>query len=185
MFKYAKKLNFPVDIKRKDLKMAKVLITQFGGPDGELGAALRYFSQKFSMPDEKGRSVLNDIATEELGHAEMICTMVHQLTKDVTVEEMKAAGLEGQYADHGLGIYPTDATGNPFTVTYFQSKGDVIADLVEDMAAEAKAEATYNYLIELTNDEDVIRPLLFLRQREVIHYNRFKGLLDYYKSKGY
>lgn len=185
MYKYVKHLNYPVDIKSKDLKMAKNLITQFGGPNGELGAALRYFSQKFSMPDEKGKSLLNDIATEELGHCEMICTMINQLTKDATIEELKAAGLEGIYADHAKGIYPTDATANPFTVTYYAVTGDVIADLYEDMAAEQKARAVYENLIDLTNDRDILRVLLFLRQREIVHFNRFKELCEHYKKMGY
>ena len=185
MFKYVKHLNYPINIKKKDLKMAKCLITQFGGSNGELAASLRYFSQKFSMPDEKGKALLNDIATEELGHCEMICTMVRELTKDATVAELKAAGLENIYAEHGKGIYPTDASGVPFTATYFAVTGDVIADLYEDMAAEQKARAVYENLIDLTNDEDVLGVLLFLRQREVVHFNRFKELKDYYKKKGY
>lgn len=185
MFKYVKHLNYPVNIKRKDLRMAKYLVTQFGGSNGELAASLRYFSQKFSMPDEKGKALLNDIATEELGHCEMICTMISQLTKDATVEELKNAGLENIYAEHGKGIYPTDASGVPFTATYFAVTGDVIADLYEDMAAEQKARAVYENLIDLTDDEDVLGVLLFLRQREVVHFNRFKELKDYYKKKGY
>lgn len=185
MFKYVKHLNYPVNIRKKDLKMAKNLITQFGGSNGELAASLRYFSQKFTMPDEKGKSLLNDIATEELGHCEMICTMVHQLTKDATVEELKEAGLSGVYSEHGKGIYPTDANGVPFTATYFAVTGDVIADLYEDMAAEQKARAVYENLINLTKDEDVLGVLLFLRQREIVHFNRFKELKDYYKKKGY
>ena len=185
MFKYVKHLNYPVNIKKKDLRMAKNLLTQFGGSNGELAASLRYFSQKFTMPDERGKSLLNDIATEELGHCEMICTMVHQLIKDATVEELKEAGLAGVYTEHGKGIYPTDSNGVPFTVTYFAVTGDVIADLYEDMAAEQKARAVYENLINLTKDEDVLGVLLFLRQREVVHFNRFKELKDYYEKKGY
>ncbi len=185
MFKYVKHLNYPVNIKKKDLKMAKYLLTQFGGANGELSAALRYFSQKFSMPDEKGKSLLNDIATEELGHCEMICSMVSELTKDATKEEMVSAGLGSIYTEHGKGIYPTDSEGNPFTVTYFAVTGDVLADISEDMAAEQKARAIYENLIHMTNDEDIIGVLLFLRQREIVHFNRFKELYDYYKRKGY
>ena len=185
MFKYDKKLAYPVNITKKDLKMAKYLITQFGGPNGELSAAMRYFSQKFTMPDDKGKALLNDIATEELGHVEMICTMVHQLTKNATIEELEKAGLGSYYTEHGVGIFPVDATGNPFTAAYFAVTGDVLANLSEDMAAEEKARATYEALINETNDEDIIGPLLFLRQREIIHFNRFKQLYDYYKSKGY
>lgn len=185
MYKYVKTLAFPVDIKKKDIKMAKYLITQLGGANGELGAALRYFSQKYTMPDDKGRSLLNDIATEELGHVEMISTMVYQLLKDATKEEIKDAGLGGYFADHRKGVYPVDASGVPFTSAYFQVTGDPIADLVEDMAAESKARVTYENLIELTDDEDLINPLLFLRQREVVHFNRFEELYNEYKTKGY
>ena len=185
MFKYVKHLPYPVDIHKKDLKMAKYIITQMGGANGELGAALRYFSQKFSMPDDKGKALLNDIATEEMGHLEMIATMVHQLMANATIEEIKAAGLEAMYADHGKGIYPTNASGVPFTAAYFDSSSDVLANLSEDMAAEQKARATYENLIDLATDPDVIGPLLFLRQREVVHFNRFKELFDYYQKQGY
>ena len=185
MFKYDKKLAYPINITKKDLKMAKYLITQFGGPNGELSAAMRYFSQKFTMPDDKGRALLNDIATEELGHVEMICTMVHQLTKNATIDELEKAGLGSYYTEHGVGIFPVDATGNPFTCAYFAVTGDILANISEDMAAEEKARATYEGLINQTNDEDIIGPLLFLRQREVVHFNRFKQLYDYYKNKGY
>ncbi len=185
MFKYVKHSNFPINIRKKDLRMAKYLLTQFGGANGELAAAMRYFSQKFTMPDEYGKALLNDIATEELGHCEMICSMVHQLTKDATVKELEAAGLGSYYADHNKGVYPTDASGVPFTATYFAVTADPIADLMEDMAAEQKARAVYENLIDLTNDEDVLRPLLWLRQREVVHFNRFKELYERYKKKGY
>ncbi len=184
MFKYDKKLVYPVNIKKKDLRMAKYLVTQFGGPNGELGAALRYFSQKFAMPDEYGKSLLNDIATEELGHCEMICTMVRQLLKDATIEEIECAGLTANYVEHSRGVYPSDANGFPFTAASLASSGDVLADLAEDMAAEQKARATYENLIDVTKDPDIIAPLLFLRQREIIHYARFKELFDYYKQKG-
>ena len=185
MFKYDKKLAYPINITKKDLKMAKYLITQFGGPNGELSAAMRYFSQKFTMLDDKGRALLNDIATEELGHVEMICTMVHQLTKNATIDELEKAGLGSYYTEHGVGIFPVDATGNPFTCAYFAVTGDILANISEDMAAEEKARATYEGLINQTNDEDIIGPLLFLRQREIVHFNRFKQLYDYYKNKGY
>lgn len=158
---------------------------QFGGANGELAAAMRYFSQKFTMPDDKGKALLNDISTEELGHCEMICTMVNQLTKNATLKELEEAGLASYYADHNKGIYPVDASGVPFSATYFAVTADPIADLMEDMAAEQKARATYENLIDLTTDEDVLAPLLFLRQREVVHFDRFKELYEYYKSKGY
>lgn len=182
MFKYTKMLPYPLNIKKKDLRMAKYIMTQLGGYAGELGAALRYFSQKFNMPDDKGRALLNDISTEEFGHAEMISAMVHMLTKDATLEEMEKAGLESMYAEHGKGIYPTDSNGVPFSAETFASTGNFFADLSEDMAAEEKARAAYERLIDLTDDPDLIEPLLFLRQREVVHFERFKELYDYYKK---
>ena len=185
MFKYVKHTNYPINITKKDLRMAKFLLTQFGGANGELAAAMRYFSQKFTMPDDKGKALLNDISTEELGHCEMICTMVNQLTKNASVKELEEAGLASYYADHNKGIYPVDASGVPFTAAYFAVTADPIADLMEDMAAEQKARAVYENLIDLTTDEDVLAPLLWLRQREVVHFNRFKELYEYYKSKGY
>lgn len=185
MFKYVKHTNYPVNIKKKDLKMAKYLLTQFGGANGELAAAMRYFSQKFTMPDDYGKSLLNDISTEELGHCEMICTMVKQLTENATVEELERAGLGSYYADHNKAIFPIDANGVPFTAAYFASTADPLADIADDMAAEQKARAVYENLINLTDDEDIIGPLLFLRQREIVHFNRFKELFDYYKKKGY
>ena len=185
MFKYVKHLNYPINIRKKDLRMAKYLLTQFGGANGELAAAMRYFSQKFTMPDDRGKALLNDIATEELGHCEMICTMVNQLTQNATIKELEEAGLGSYYADHNKGIYPTDASGVPFTATYFAVTADPLADLMEDMAAEQKARAVYENLIDLTNDEDILGPLLFLRQREIVHFNRFKELYEYYVKKGY
>lgn len=185
MWKYEKALPFPINIRNKNLKFAKLLVTQYGGANGELAAALRYLNQRYTMPDDKGKALLTDIGTEELGHVEMICTMVYQLTKNATIEELKAAGFSQHYAEHGLGLYPTDANGVPFTVAYFATTGDPIADITEDMAAEEKARAVYENLIDLTDDPEIIKPLLFLRQREVIHFNRFKELLEYYKKKGY
>ncbi len=183
MWRYQKKLQYPINITKKDLKMAKLLITQYGGSNGELGAALRYLNQRYTMPDNKGQALLTDIGTEELAHIEMISTMVYQLLKDATIEEIKQAGLAPHYAEHKLALYPTNADGVPFTVDYFATTGDPIADLAEDMAAEQKARAVYENLIDLTNDPDVIGPLLFLRQREVVHYNAFKELFDEYQKK--
>ena len=185
MFKYAKMLPYRVNIKKPDLNMAKVIISQYGGPQGELGAALRYLNQRFTMPDDYGKALLTDIGTEELGHVEMICTMLYQLTKGATLEELKEAGMEGYYTEHGLDLFPANTDGVPFTTAYISSVGDVIANITEDMAAEQKARAVYEHLIDLANDEDVIGPLLFLRQREVVHYNRFKELLERYKKMGY
>lgn len=184
MFKYEKMLEYPVNVRKKDIKMAKNLVAQLGGPDGELAASLRYLCQRFSMPDDKGKALLSDIGTEELGHVEMISTMIDQLLKTATIMEIKEAGLEGWYTQHKRGIFPMDTSGVSFTSAYIASTGDPIVDLQEDMAAEEKARATYENLIDLTNDEDLLGPLNFLRQREVVHFNRFKELRDEYKKKG-
>lgn len=183
MFSYIKRLQYPINIKKKDLKMAKYLVTQYGGPNGELGAALRYLNQRYTMPDNKGKALLTDIATEELGHVEMLQSMIYQLTKDATVQELIDAGLGSNFAEHGMGIYPTDASGVPFTVAYFATTGDTLADLSEDMAAEQKARAVYENLIDMTDDPDIIGPLLWLRQREIVHFARFKELFEYYQEK--
>ena len=185
MWKYVKTLEYPVNIKKKDLKMAKYLVTQYGGSNGELAAALRYLNQRYTMPDDKGKALLTDIGTEELAHVEMISTMIYQLMKDASLEELREAGLDTHYAEHSKALYPTDANGVPFTVAYFATTGDPLADISENMAAEQKARAVYENLIDLTTDEDVLAPLLWLRQREVVHFNRFKELYEYYKSKGY
>lgn len=185
MYKYDKKLPYPVDIKKKDIAMAKLIITQFGGPNGELGAFLRYFCHKFTMPTPEGAALLNDIATEEMGHCEMVCTMVSQLLKDASLDELKQHGLTANYVEHGKAIYPSDSFGNPFTAGSLQSMGDPITDLAEDMVAEEKARSTYENLIDMTEDPDLINPLLFLRQREIVHFARFKELHDKYKKMGY
>ena len=185
MWKYVKTLEYPVNIKKKDLRMAKYLVTQYGGANGELAAAWRYLNQRYTMPDDKGKALLTDIGTEELAHVEIISTMIYQLMKDATLDELKVAGLDTHYAEHGKGLYPTDANGVPFTVMYFATTGDPMADISEDMAAEQKARAVYENLINLTKDQDVIDVLLFLRQREIIHFNRFKQLYEEYEKKGY
>ena len=185
MWKYSKKLQFPVNIRNKNLKMAKTIISQYGGAQGELGAALRYLNQRYTMPDEKGKALLTDIGTEELAHVEMICTMVSQMMKGATIEELKENDLLGNYTEHGMSLFPTDSNGIPWTAAYISSTGDPIADLEEDLAAEQKARAVYENLIDQTNDPDILGPLLWLRQREVVHYNRFKELSDEYKAKGY
>ena len=185
MWKYEKKLQYPVDIKKKDLKMAKYILTQYGGPAGELAAAWQYLDQRYNMPDERGKALLTDIGTEELAHVEMICTMVSQMMKGATIEELKAAGLEGNYTEHGLALFPTDSNGVAWTATYISTTGDPVADLEEDLAAEQKARAIYEHLIDLSDDPDITGPLLWLRQREIVHYNRFKELSDEYKAKYY
>lgn len=183
MWKYEKKLAYPVNIRKKDLKMAKFLLAQYGGPDSELSAALQYMNQRYSMPDDKGKALLTDIATEEFGHVEMIATMVTQLTKDASVDEMKKYGLGGIYTMHDNAVFPSSPTGEPYTTAYISTTGDYIADLESNMASEQRARATYEHLIDLTDDVDLIAPLLFLRQREVMHYQRFKELRNYYLEK--
>ena len=179
MWYYVKTLEYPINLKSCDLNMAKLIITQYGGPDGELGAALRYLNQRYTMPTNKSKGLLTDIGTEEMGHVEMLGTMVYQLMENASIEEIKAAGLAGHYADHGKALFYTDATGNPWTATYIQAKGDVIADIHEDMAAEQKARATYEWLINLTDDAEIKKILGFLREREVVHYQRFgEALMD-------
>lgn len=180
MWKYIKKLEYPVNIRKKDLKMAKNLLAQYGGPDGEFAAAMRYLNQRYSMPDEKGQALLTDIGTEEIAHVEMIAAMVMQLMKGATVEELEAAGLNAQYVQHDHALFPVDAAGVPFTATYIETTGDYWADLESDMAAEQRAKVTYEHLMTMTDDPDLLAPLSFLRQREVVHYNRFKELRDCY-----
>lgn len=183
MFMYEKVLQFPVNITKKDLKLAKILYTQYGGPDGELAAAIRYFNQSFQMPDDKGKALLIDIATEELGHIEMIDTMIKGLMKGATIEELKEYGLDKAYAQRGNDLFPMDNFANPFTTAYIGATGDVIANLYEDMAAEQKARAVYENLLDLTTNEEVIAPLIFLREREIVHFTLFKELCEYYINK--
>ena len=174
MWTYNKILQYPINIKCTDPRLAKVIISQYGGPDGEIGAALRYLSQRFGMPDEKAKAILNDIGTEELAHLEMVGSIVHQLTKNASIEEIEAAGLSAYYTDHGVDVYPQSAAGIPFSANALACKGDAIANLQEDLAAEQKARATYEKLIDLCRDnQDVLDPLRFLREREVVHFQRF------------
>ena len=174
MWTYNKVLEYPINIKCSDPRLAKVIISQYGGPDGELAASLRYLSQRFGMPDQNAKAILNDIGTEELAHLEMVGTIVHQLTKDASIEEIEAAGLSPYYTDHGVDVYPQSAAGVPFSATCLACKGDAIANLQEDLAAEQKARATYEKLIDLcADDPDVIDPLRFLREREIVHFQRF------------
>lgn len=183
MWLYEKKLEYPIHIKKRDLKMAKAMLAQYGGPDSELAASLRYLNQRYTMPDGKGFALLTDIGTEEMAHWEMIGTMVQQLMKGATIEELRANGLEGNYTQHDGANFPTDANGVPFTTAYIEASGDYLADLESDMAAEERARSTYEHLMNLTNDSDVLSPLSFLRQREIVHYTRFKELREYYMSK--
>lgn len=179
MWEYEKKLQHPVNIKNPNPRLAKAIISQYGGPDGELAASLRYLSQRFDMPNDIARATLNDIGTEELAHLEIIGTIVHQLTKGISTAEIKKAGFDDYFTDHGIGVYPQSASGTPFTAAFIQVKGDPIADLNEDLAAEQKARATYEHLIKLADDPDVIAPLKFLRAREIVHYQRFGETLRY------
>lgn len=183
MWKYEKKLQCPVNIKNKNVKMAKYIITQTGGANGELAATLRYMNQRYTMPDDFGKSELTDIATEELAHLEIISAMVYQLLDGATAEELEKEGLGSQYTEHKLGIYPQDSNGIPFTASYFAVTGDYLADISEDMAAEQKARATYENLMDLTDDPDILAPLSFLRQREIVHFERFKRLYELYSGK--
>lgn len=173
MFIYQKKLQYPVKISRPNPALAKFIISQYGGPDGELGASLRYLSQRYSMPYPELKGLLTDIGTEELGHLEMIAAIVHQLTRKMTPEEIKNAGFDAYFVDHTAGVYPQFASGTPWTAATMQVKGDVITDLSEDMAAEQKARTTYDNILRLSDDPDVNDVIKFLREREIVHYQRF------------
>ena len=190
MWTYNKVLQYPVNIKTTDPRLAKVIISQYGGPDGELAASLRYLSQRFGMPDQTAKAILNDIGTEELAHLEMVGSIVHQLTKNASIEELEKAGLAPYYTDHGVDVYPVSAAGVPFTASYIAAKGDPIANLQEDLAAEQKARVTYEKLIDLCRDNpDVLDPLKFLRQREIVHFQRFgealRGIQDRLSQKNF
>ena len=173
MWNYEKRLQFPVNIKETNPEIAKIIITQYGGPDGELSASMRYLAQRYTMPYNAVAGVLTDIGTEELAHFEMICAIVHQLTRDLTPEQIKESGFVDYYVDHTLALWPQAASGTPFSATTFQSKGDPITDLFEDMAAEQKARTTYDNILRLVKDPDVVEPIKFLRAREVVHFQRF------------
>lgn len=173
MWTYEKRLQYPVNIKTPNARMAKFIITQYGGPDGELGASMRYLSQRYTMPYKEAAAILTDIGTEELAHLEIVSTIVHQLTRNLSMEDIKEAGFEDYFVDHTVGVYPQTASGVPFNAATFQSTGDPIADLHEDMAAEQKARVTYDNILLLVKDQEVADPIRFLRAREIIHYQRF------------
>ena len=173
MFMYEKRLQYPVKIKNPNPKLAKIIISQYGGPDGELGASLRYLSQRFSMPYAELKGLLTDIGTEELSHLEMIGTIVYQLTRNLTPEEIERQGFSDYFVDHTTGVYPTAASGAPYTAASMQVKGDTLADLAEDMGAEQKARVTYDNILRFADDPDVRDPIKFLREREVVHFQRF------------
>ena len=186
MYYYVKTLQYPINIKHRNPKLAKFIISQYGGPDGELGASLRYLSQRFGMPDRKSKAVLNDIGTEELAHLEMVGTLVHQLTDGASAEELERAGMGDYYTDHGWGVFPQSAAGFPYSAASMAVKGDPVADLTEDLAAEQKARATYEKLIDLCKeDKDVVDVLRYLREREIVHFQRFGEALNGVQEKLY
>lgn len=173
MWTYERRLQYPVNITRCNPKIAQIIISQYGGPDGEMGASMRYLSQRYSTKNKKVAGILTDVGTEELAHLEIVAAIVHQLTKDLSPEEIQAAGFDKYYVDHTLGIWPQAAGGVPFNACEFQSKGDPITDLHEDMAAEQKARSTYDNILRLVKDPEVADPIRFLRQREIVHFQRF------------
>lgn len=183
MFVYEKKLQYPVKIKNTNPQLAALIISQYGGPDGELGASLRYLSQRYSMPYAELKGLLTDIGTEELGHLEMIGTIVHQLTRNLTEEQIRSSGFAPYFLDHTTSVYPTAASGSPWNAAGIGVKGDVIADLTEDLAAEQKARVTYDNILRLSDDPDVNDVIKFLRAREVVHFQRFGEGLRLAKDK--
>lgn len=173
MWQYEKTLQYPINIKNPNPTYAKIIMAQYGGPDGELGASLRYLSQRFSMPYPELKGLLTDIGTEELGHLEMVGTIIYQLTRNLSPAEIKKSGFDAYFVNHTTAVYPANANGAPFTAAYLQSTGDVITDLHEDMAAEQKARMTYDNILRLVDDPDVCDAIKFLRAREIVHYQRF------------
>ncbi len=173
MWNYSRRLEYPVNIKTPNAKLAQAIISQYGGPDGEMSASMRYLSQRYAMPYREVAGLLTDIGTEELAHLEMVAAIVHQLTRNLSMEEIENSGFAPYYTDHTVGIWPQAAGGIPFNACEFQSKGDIVTDLFEDMAAEQKARSTYENLLRLVKDPDVADPLRFLREREIVHFQRF------------
>ena len=178
MWVYEKRLQFPVKITKTCPRTAKLIISQYGGPDGELSASMRYLAQRYSMPVKSVGGLLTDIGTEELGHMEMICAMVYQLTKDLPMKEIKESGFDAYYIDHTTALWPQAAAGLPFSAIEFQSKGDAITDLPENLAAEQKARTVYDNLLRAITDPEVREPLKFLRAREIVHFQRFGEALE-------
>lgn len=183
MWNYEKKLQYPIKISKPNPKYAKIIITQFGGPDGELSASMRYLSQRYTMPYREVVGILNDIGTEELAHMELVSSIVYQLLRNATTKEIEEGGLADYFVDHTVGLWPQSAGGVPYNALTFQSKGDVITDLTEDMAAEQKARTTYDNILRLVDDPDVRDPIKFLRQREITHFQRFGEALEIAKSR--
>lgn len=183
MWNYEKRLEYPVNITTPNAKIAQIIISQYGGPDGEMGASMRYLSQRYTAPNRTAAAVLTDIGTEELAHLEIVATIVHQLTRCLTLEEIEASGFAPYYADHTVGIFPQSAGGFPFSASQIQSTGDPIADLYEDMAAEQKARLTYDNILRLVKDPEVADPIRFLRAREIVHIQRFRESLTIVRDK--
>ncbi len=173
MWNYERRLEYPVNITEPNAMLAQAIISQYGGPDGEMGASMRYLSQRYACPYREVAAVLTDIGTEELAHLEIVATIVHQLTKNLSMEEIEESGFSNYYVDHTIGIWPQSAGGFPFSAAQFQSTGDIITDLMEDMAAEQKARLTYDNILRLIHDQEVCEPIKFLRAREVVHFQRF------------
>ncbi len=182
MWSYEKRLQFPVHITHPNAAAAKVIITQYGGPDGELGASMRYLSQRYTMPWRGVAGLLTDIGTEELAHLEMVSAIVYQLTQGLSADEIKKQGFDAYFVDHTAGVWPQAAGGTPFNALCFASKGDAITDLHEDLAAEQKARTTYDNILRLVDDPDVIAPIRFLREREIVHFQRFGEALERVKD---
>ncbi|HIU77013.1 MAG TPA: manganese catalase family protein [Candidatus Pelethocola excrementipullorum] len=183
MWNYEKRLQFPVKITKSCPKTAQLIMSQFGGPDGELAASMRYLSQRYTMPCREVAGLLTDIGTEELAHMEIVCAIIYQLTKNMSVEDAKTAGFDAYYIDHTSALWPQAAGGIPYTATEFQSKGDAITDLFEDLAAEQKARTTYDNILRIVKDPEIQEPIKFLRAREVVHFQRFGEALEKMKDK--
>lgn len=183
MWNYEKRLQFPVKITKTCPKTAQLIISQFGGPDGELAASMRYLSQRYTMPCREVAGLLTDIGTEELAHMEIVCAIIYQLTKNMSIEDAKTAGFDAYYIDHTSALWPQAAGGIPYTATEFQSKGDAITDLFEDLAAEQKARTTYDNILRIVKDPEIQEPIKFLRAREVVHFQRFGEALEKMKDK--
>ena len=183
MWEYLKQLEYPVRVRRPDARAAKIILSQYGGPNGELGASLRYLSQKHAMPDRRVAGLLNDIGTEELAHLEIVGTLVRQLTRNLTVEQIKEGGFDAYFTDHTVGIFPANASGVPWSAGMIQSLGDPLADLAEDMGAEQKARVTYDNILKLVDDPDVCDVIRFLREREIVHFQRFGEAMGMIRDK--
>ena len=185
MWIYEKKLQYPVKIKTPNPRLATAILSALGGPDGEMGAATRYLNQRYTMPDSRVIGVLTDVGSEELGHMEMVASIIYQLTRNLTPDEIKAGGFDAYFVDHGTGIYPCSAAGVPFSAAAIASKGDALADITEDLAAEQKARVVYDNILRLSDDPDVNDAIRFLRQREIVHFQRFGEAMNILRDKNF